>query len=167
VIPIIFAISLLMFPSTILSMFLGGRNDTTIQWFIDIMTPGRSIVGSIFYVLMVMAFTYFYAAIQVNIPELSDNLKKYGSFIPGIRPGRPTQEYLDRVMTRITFAGAVFLAVIGLLQYYQRQITGVTTFSLVGGTSLLIVVGVALDTMQSLESHLVMRNYEGFIKQSR
>jgi preprotein translocase subunit SecY len=167
VIPIIFAISLLMFPSTILSMFLGGRNDTTIQWLIDIMTPGRSVIGSIIYVLMVMAFTYFYAAIQVNIPELSDNLKKYGSFIPGIRPGRPTQEYLDRVMTRITFAGAVFLAFIGLLQYYQRQITGVTTFSLVGGTSLLIVVGVALDTMQSLESHLVMRNYEGFIKQSR
>jgi len=167
VIPIIFAISLLMFPSTILSMFLGGRNDTTVQWFIDFLTPGHSVFGSLLYALMVMAFTYFYAAIQVNIPELSDNLKKYGSFIPGIRPGRPTQEYLDRVMTRITFAGAVFLACIGLLQYYQRQITGVTTFSLVGGTSLLIVVGVALYTMQSLESHLVMRNYEGFIKQSR
>jgi len=167
VIPIIFAISLLMFPSTILSMFLRGRNDTTVQWFIDFLTPGHSVFGSLLYALMVMAFTYFYAAIQVNIPELSDNLKKYGSFIPGIRPGRPTQEYLDRVMTRITFAGAVFLACIGLLQYYQRQITGVTTFSLVGGTSLLIVVGVALDTMQSLESHLVMRNYEGFIKQSR
>src|SRR5205085_8906195 len=123
--------------------------------------------ASLIYAGLIMAFTYFYAAIQINIPELADNLKKYGSFIPGIRPGRPTQEYLDRVMTRITFAGAVFLAVIGILQYYQRQITGVTTFSLVGGTSLLIVVGVALDTMQSLESHLVMRNYEGFIKQSR
>jgi preprotein translocase subunit SecY len=114
-----------------------------------------------------MAFTYFYAAIQINIPELSDNLKKYGSFIPGIRPGRPTQEYLDRVLTRITFAGAVFLTVIGLMQYYTNDITGVQTFSLVGGTSLLIVVGVELDTMQSLESHLVMRNYEGFIKQVR
>jgi len=167
VIPIIFAISLLMFPSTILSMFLGGPNEATVQWWIDFMTPGHSPFASLIYALMVMAFTYFYAAIQVNIPELSDNLKKYGSFIPGIRPGRPTQEYLDRVMTRITFAGAVFLAVIGLLQYYQRQLTGVTTFSLVGGTSLLIVVGVALDTMQSLESHLVMRNYEGFIKQAR
>jgi preprotein translocase subunit SecY len=167
VIPIIFAISLLMFPSTILSMFLGGKYEAQVQGIIDFLTPGHSVFASLLYALMIMAFTYFYAAIQVNIPELSDNLKKYGSFIPGIRPGRPTQEYLDRVMTRITFAGAVFLAVVGILQYYQRQLTGVTTFSLVGGTSLLIVVGVALDTMQSLESHLVMRNYEGFIKQSR
>jgi preprotein translocase subunit SecY len=167
VIPIIFAISLLMFPSTILSMFLGGKYEAQAQWLIDFLTPGQSVFASLLYALMIMGFTYFYAAIQVNIPELSDNLKKYGSFIPGIRPGRPTQEYLDRVMTRITFAGAVFLAVIGLLQYYQRQLTGVTTFSLVGGTSLLIVVGVALDTMQSLEAHLVMRNYEGFIKQAR
>jgi preprotein translocase subunit SecY len=148
-------------------MFLGGKNDVMVNNIINFLTPGGSVFASLLYALMVMAFTYFYAAIQVNIPELSDNLKKYGSFIPGIRPGRPTQEYLDRVMTRITFAGAVFLAVIGLLQYYQRQLTGVTTFSLVGGTSLLIVVGVALDTMQSLESHLVMRNYEGFIKQAR
>jgi preprotein translocase subunit SecY len=167
VIPIIFAISLLMFPTTILQMFLGRGNDALVQRLMDFFTPGQSVFASVVYALMIMAFTYFYAAIQVNIPELSDNLKKYGSFVPGIRPGRPTQEYLDRVMTRITFAGAVFLAVIGLLQYYQRQLTGVTTFSLVGGTSLLIVVGVALDTMQSLESHLVMRNYEGFIKQSR
>ena len=105
--------------------------------------PGQSIAASVFYALLIMAFTYFYAAIQINIPELSDNLKKYGSFIPGIRPGRPTQEYLDRVLTRITFAGAAIpdhhrLDAI----LHDHQITGVTTFSLVGGTSLLIVVGV-------------------------
>jgi len=169
VIPIIFAISLLMFPATIASWFFGAplpysRWAHTVS---DVFQPGRSVFGSIAYAALIMIFTYFYAAIQINIPELADNLKKYGSFIPGIRPGRPTQEYLDRVMTRITFAGAVFLTVIGLMQYYTRQITGVQTFSLVGGTSLLIVVGVALDTMQSLESHLVMRNYEGFIKQVR
>jgi preprotein translocase subunit SecY len=168
VIPIIFAISLMMFPPTIASYF--QRHPTlgdAATWVSNFFTPGQSVFASILYALLIMVFTYFYAAIQVNIPELTDNLKKYGSFIPGIRPGRPTQEYLDRVMTRITFAGAIFLAVIGVVQYYTRQLTGVSTFSLVGGTSLLIVVGVALDTMQNLESHLVMRNYEGFIKQVR
>jgi preprotein translocase subunit SecY len=129
-------------------------------------TPGHNHVASLIYAGLIMAFTYFYAAIQVNIPELTENLKKYGSFIPGIRPGRPTQEYLDRVLTRITFAGALFLSVIGLVQYYIPRITGISTFTLVGGTSLLIAVGVALDFMQNLESHLVMRNYEGFIRRS-
>lgn len=169
VMPIIFAISLLLFPATIASWFFNMPRPYSgwAHWLADAVQPGRSWIASIAYAMLIMAFTYFYAAVQINIPELSDNLKKYGSFIPGIRPGRPTQEYLDRVMTRITFAGAVFLSVIGLMQYYTRQITGVQTFSLVGGTSLLIVVGVALDTMQSLESHLVMRNYEGFIKQVR
>ena len=170
VMPIIFAISLLMFPATIAGWFKGAAApgsgsanfwDSVIQW----TTPGVSTPASVVYTLLIFAFTYFYAAIQVNIPELSENLKKYGSFIPGIRPGRETQKYLDRVMTRITFAGAIFLAFVGLVQYYTRDITGVSTFSIVGGTSLLIVVGVALDFMQNLESHLVMRNYEGFIKQ--
>jgi preprotein translocase subunit SecY len=167
VIPIIFAISLLMFPATIASWFQNGPYAQYAQWVVAFFSPGQHWFASVLYAALIVVFTYFYAAIQVNIPELSDNLKKYGSFIPGIRPGRPTQEYLDRVMTRITFAGAVFLAVIGTVQYYTRQITGVSNFSLIGGTSLLIVVGVALDTMQSLESHLVMRNYEGFIKQAR
>jgi len=98
---------------------------------------------------------------------LADDLKKYGSFIPGIRPGKPTMEYLDRVMTRITLAGALFLAVIALMQYWIPAITGTDKaggFTLVGGTSLLIVVGVALDTMQAIEAQLLMRNYEGFIR---
>jgi preprotein translocase subunit SecY len=171
VMPIIFAISLLMFPATIASYFInpmdassiGSRVGRFVQGFL---TPGQNHFASFLYAVMIMAFTYFYAAITINIPELTENLKKYGSFIPGIRPGRPTQEYLDRVMTRITFAGALFLAVIGLVQYYIPAITRISTFSLVGGTSLLIVVGVALDTMQNLEAHLVMRNYEGFIRQS-
>jgi preprotein translocase subunit SecY len=158
-----------MFPATIASWFFNAPPPYNgwARGVANLMQPGQSVFASVIYGMLIMAFTYFYAAIQINIPELSDNLKKYGSFIPGIRPGRPTQEYLDRVMTRITFAGAVFLTAIGLMQYYTNQITGVQTFSLVGGTSLLIVVGVALDTMQSLESHLVMRHYEGFIKQVR
>jgi preprotein translocase subunit SecY len=173
VMPIIFAISLLMFPATIAGYFVSNDPahaqsfaNKAALWIRDFFTPGQSHVASVLYALLILAFTYFYAAITINIPELTENLKKYGSFIPGIRPGRPTQEYLDRVLTRITFAGALFLAVIGLIQYYIPDITRVQTFSLVGGTSLLIVVGVALDTMQNLEAHLTMRNYEGFIKQS-
>lgn len=169
VMPIIFAISLMMFPATIASYinrpsepnsFLSQLSRFVIHW----TTPGQNHVASLMYALLILAFTYFYAAITINIPELTDNLKKYGSFIPGIRPGRPTQEYLDRVLTRITFAGAAFLAVIGLVQYYIPAITGIRTFSLVGGTSLLIVVGVALDSMQNLEAHLVQSSYEGFIR---
>jgi preprotein translocase subunit SecY len=169
VIPIIFAISLLLFPATIASWFVNNKDAAgwttrlakgVMEW----TTPGQSWLASLVYAGLIFAFTYFYAAIQINLPELTENLKKYGSFIPGIRPGRPTQDYLDRVVTRITFAGAAFLSVIGLLQYYTGTITRVTTFTLVGGTSLLIVVGVALDTMRNLESHLVMRNYEGFIR---
>lgn len=184
VIPIIFAISIVMFPATIASYIRNPMDPTAWQsqiagWVITFLSPGGAPtitlpfvgwivpfpLGSMMYAALIFAFTYFYAAIQMNIPELADNLKKQGSYIRGVRPGRPTQEYLDRVVTRITFAGAAFLTIVGLLQYYTRQITGVMTFSLVGGTSLLIVVGVALDTMQNLESHLVMRNYEGFIRQ--
>jgi preprotein translocase subunit SecY len=91
-------------------------------------------------------------------------MKKNGSYVPGIRPGRPTADYLDRVLTRITLPGAIFLGIIALLQYYVPSITQVRSFTLVGGTSLLIVVGVALETMQQIEAHLVMRHYEGFIK---
>jgi preprotein translocase subunit SecY len=171
VMPIIFAISLMMFPATIAS-YINRPSDPNSFWsvlsrgVIYWTTPGQNHVASVMYALLILAFTYFYAAITINIPELTDNLKKYGSFIPGIRPGRPTQEYLDRVLTRITFAGALFLAVIGLVQYYIPNLTGIRTFSLVGGTSLLIVVGVALDTMQNLEALLVQRSYGGFIRKS-
>jgi preprotein translocase subunit SecY len=172
VMPIIFAISLLMFPATIASYFIRPGQPGFGPWLAQqvvawLTPPGRFYIASLIYALLIMAFTYFYAAIMINISELTDNLKKYGSFIPGIRPGRPTHEYLDRVLTRITFAGALFLASIGLVQYFVPMVTQIETFTLVGGTSLLIVVGVAQDTMQNLESHLVMRNYEGFIRQQR
>ncbi len=170
VIPIIFALSLLTIPLTI-AQFVPPGNwlhkglNILIRW----LQPGLSgpgMVASLLYAGFIIAFTYFYTAVTINIPEMTENLKKWGSFIPGIRPGRPTQEYLDRVMTRITLAGAIFLAVIALLQYYAPALTRLpnTGFSLYGGTSLLIVVGVALETMRHIEAHLVMRNYEGFIK---
>lgn len=171
VIPIIFAMSLVMIPMTIAGIlppgtFLHGVFD----WLAKLLspyTPGwRGYAAAVIYGMLIMLFTYFYTAVTMNIPEITENLKKWGSFIPGIRPGKPTQEYLDRVMTRITLAGAVFLAAIALMQYYSPGLTGIQSgaFSLYGGTSLLIVVGVALETMQSIEAHLMMRHYEGFIK---
>lgn len=161
VIPIIFAISIQMLPAT-LSQFVG--RGTWFETFASKAMPGGSWWAAVVYTAMIIFFTYFYTAVTFNVPEVADNLKKYGSFIPGIRPGKPTLEYLDRVMSRITLAGAVFLSIIALMQYITPQLTGITSFQLAGGTSLLILVGVALETMQAVEAHLLMRHYEGFIK---
>jgi preprotein translocase subunit SecY len=166
VIPIIFAIAVIMLPGQI-TQFMGGLQDPwggymrTLARFFN---PGETWVASAFYFLLVVFFTYFYTAVSFNVADVSDNLKKYGSFIPGIRPGRPTERHLDRILSRITLAGALFLGIIALLSYYVDDITGVSSFTIVGGTSLLILVGVALDTVQQIEAHLVMRQYEGFIK---
>ncbi|MHB0999746.1 MAG: preprotein translocase subunit SecY [Armatimonadota bacterium] len=165
VIPIIFAISIQLFPLTI-AKFVGTTSwfGAKFNAFADALQPGNNPIAALVYALFIVGFTYFYTAVTFNVADVAENLKKYGSFIPGIRPGKPTVEYLDKVMTRITLAGAIFLSIIALLQYWTPQLTGVTSFYLVGGTSLLIVVGVALETMQGIESHLLMRNYEGFIK---
>jgi preprotein translocase subunit SecY len=165
VIPIIFAISMMMFPSQILRVF--PQSTGLWGWLkthADMMIPGNSWWASLIYVLLIIIFTYFYTAVIMNVNDMADNLKKYGNYIPGIRPGKPTFEYLDRVVSRITLAGAVFLAGIALVQYIAPALTGVSSFNLVGGTSLLIVVGVAIETMQAVEAQLLMRNYEGFIK---
>ena len=165
VIPIIFAMSLMLLPATIASMLpmeTGGM--AKLKYYMDMLRPGTNPLSTLFYALMVVAFTYFYTAMVMNVQDMADNLKKYGNYIPGIRPGKPTHEYLERVISRITLAGAVFLAVIAVLQYIIPSITGFQTFTLVGGTSLLIIVGVAIETMQAIEAQLLMRNYEGFIK---
>lgn len=166
VIPIIFALSLQLFPLTI-AQFL-GKSDAwyavAVKWLANVLSPDKHWYAALIYAGVIIFFTYFYTAVSFNVPDVADNLKKYGSFIPGIRPGKPTLEYIDKIMTRITLAGALFLALIALLQYWGPTITGIHTFRLVGGTSLLIVVGVALETMQAIEAHLLMRHYEGFIK---
>ncbi len=164
VIPIIFAISMMMFPAQILQAIPALKNSIVLRWAYAAF-PGSSWWGSILYVVLIIIFTYFYTAVIMNVHDMADNLKKYGNYIPGIRPGKPTFEYLDRVVSRITLAGAVFLAGIALTQYIAPALTGVSSFTLVGGTSLLIVVGVAIETMQAIEAQLLMRNYEGFIKQ--
>ena len=166
VIPIIFAIAIALLPAQIAQFMSGaegrlGEIMTKLAGFFD---PGGHWVASAFYFLMVIFFTYFYTAVTFNVADVSDNLKKYGSFIPGIRPGRPTERHLDKVLSRITLAGALFLGAIALLSFYVPKITGVQTFTVVGGTSLLILVGVALDTLRQIEAHLVMRQYQGFIR---
>jgi preprotein translocase subunit SecY len=168
VIPIIFAISLVLFPAQILSTVPGDTGFIgTLKYWANLLSPSVDHWWSLlFYAILIVLFTYFYTAVIMNVQDMADNLKKYGNYIPGIRPGKPTFDYLDRVVSRITLAGAIFLAIVALIQYIAPAITGVTSFSLVGGTSLLIVVGVAIETMQAIEAQLLMRNYEGFIRQS-
>jgi preprotein translocase subunit SecY len=160
VIPVIFAISFLITPQTIGSFF--GSNDvtTTIQNIFDYTKP----VGMIIYVALIVAFTYFYAFIQVNPEQVADNLKKQGGYIPGIRPGKNTQDYLTNVLYRLTFVGAIFLSAVAVLPVFFIQFAGLPPAAQIGGTSLLIVVGVALETMKQLEAQLVKRHYKGFMK---
>ncbi|HEY3374861.1 MAG TPA: preprotein translocase subunit SecY [Candidatus Aquicultor sp.] len=161
VIPIIFASSVLIFPATILQMFKGGFS-TTVTRLLD---PSGAIYLSL-YALLVIFFTYFYTAIIFNPIDISDNMKKYGGFIPGVRPGKPTAGYLDRVLTRITLPGAFFLALIAIIPQILGKFLNIPFFQggNFGGTSLLIIVGVALETMRQIESQLLMRHYEGFLK---
>lgn len=168
VIPIIFAISLQLFPAQLVSAIPSKPGDwlSNLKTIFNSFSPGQSGWAMLAYVILIIVFTYFYTAVVMNVQDMSDNLKKYGNYIPGIRPGKPTFDYLDRVVSRITLAGAVFLAVIATVQYIAPVLTGVTSFNLIGGTSLLIVVGVAIETMQAIEAQLLMRNYEGFIKHS-
>ncbi|MDU1131056.1 preprotein translocase subunit SecY [Veillonella sp.] len=158
VIPIIFASSVLMFPVTI-AQFIDNE---FVHKIADLFTWGTPL-QTVLYALLIFIFTYFYTAISINITDMADNMKKYGGFIPGIRAGKPTADYVDNVMTRITLAGAVFLAVVAIIPNFLGSITGVQGVYF-GGTALLIVVGVALDTMQQIESLMVTRHYKGFVK---
>lgn len=160
VIPVIFAISFLIAPQTIATFFGNGKVTSTIHYIFDYTKP----VGMSIYVALIIAFSYFYAFVQVNPEQLSDNLKKQGGYIPGIRPGKNTQDYLTRVLYRLTFAGSIFLAVVAVLPVFFVDIAGLPPSSRIGGTSLLIIVGVALETMKQLETQLVKRHYKGFIK---
>ena len=158
VIPIIFASSVLMFPVTI-AQFIDNEY---VHKAADLFTWGTPVQTAL-YALLIFIFTYFYTAISINITDMADNMKKYGGFIPGIRAGKPTADYVDNVMTKITLAGAVFLAVVAIIPNFLGSITGVQGVYF-GGTALLIVVGVALDTMQQIESLMVTRHYKGFVK---
>jgi preprotein translocase subunit SecY len=157
VIPVIFAASLMAFPPTVGQLLHTHWS----QQIADFFSPSgwHYILGE---ALLIIVFTYFYTAVTFNPVDQADNLKKYGGFIPGVRPGRPTAEFLDRILARLTFPGALYLAAVAVLPAIVYARTGVT-FNF-GGTSIIIVIGVALDTMKQLEAQLMMRNYEGFLK---
>jgi preprotein translocase subunit SecY len=166
VIPIIFAVSILLFPQQLASYFTSSeipivRDIAT--WIVNFFNP-RSPIYILAYFLLTMGFTYFYTAFTFKPDETAEQLRKNGGFIPGIRPGRPTQDYLARVVTRITFAGALFLAIVAVSpSLLGLVLPDLATLGL-GGTSLLIVVSVVVETMKQIEAQLMMRNYEGFIR---
>ncbi|MCB1074430.1 MAG: preprotein translocase subunit SecY [Simkania sp.] len=165
VIPVIFASSLLMFPATI-AQFIGRGNwlSNVVMW----LSPGSWVYTTLF-VLLIMFFTYFWTATQFHPEQIASDMKKNGAFIPGIRQGKPTQEFLESTMNRITLAGSVFLAFIAILPTLVGKILGVdaSISHFFGGTSLLILVGVVLDTTKQIESHLLMKRYDGFMKKGR
>jgi preprotein translocase subunit SecY len=184
VIPVIFASSILAFPATIAQMFKGAWAESFTQQ-LNIGMP----LYNLLYVVGIIFFAYFYTAIIFNPDDVAENMRKYGGFIPGIRPGKRTAEYIDTILTRITLAGAIYLAIIAILPQWlmngfkvapipfigdwldaslPKFITeGMNVQFYFGGTSLLIVVGVAMDTVQQVESQLIMRHYDGFMKKAR
>lgn len=160
VIPVIFAVAFLVAPRTI-AIFFGSNSVTNwIQNTFDYTKP----VGMIIYVILIAAFTYFYAFVQVNPEKIAENLNNQGAYIPGIRPGNDTQSYLTRVLYRLTFVGAIFLVVISILPILIMNFMKLPATVQIGGTSIIIVVGVALETMKQLEAQLVKRHYKGFMK---
>ena len=162
VIPPIFASSILLLPVTAMSFNAGSGGP---GWLMDVtalLGRGQPLYMAL-YISAIVFFAFFYTSIVFSPADTADNLKKNGGFIPGIRPGQPTQEYLNRVILRITWGGALFLGVIAIIPFFVTELTGVRALTL-SSTSLLIMVGVALDTMRQLEAQLLMRNYEGFIR---
>ena len=171
VMPIIFAVAILLFPSTILSLV--GQANLPAGWVQDMVMVLNKIFnpsGATYYAIyffMIVALTFFYASIMPNMQpkEIADNLKKYGSSIPGVKPGRPTAEALDKILTKTTFIGAMGLGIIALVPAFASYITGITTLQGIGATSLIIMVGVALDLINQVKTHLLARNYESFLKE--
>lgn len=160
VIPPIFASSIIAFPATITGFF----ETPWVKAIGDQLAPG-SLMYTLLYVGLIIFFCFFYTAVVLNPVDMADNMKKYGGFIPGIRPGQRTSDYIYTVLTRITFAGAIYLAIVCVIPEFMIYKLNMPFYF--GGTSLLIVIGVGLDTAQQIESHMLMRNYEGFLAKGR
>lgn len=161
VIPIIFAQSIIMFPTTLANFF---RGNAIANWITEVFAPGGA-VYLISYALLIIFFAFFYTSVVINPQDMSENMKKYGGFIPGLRPGKQTKDYIDRVISRITLPGAVFFALVAVVPIIVIDITRIPVYF--GGTSILITVGVILETVSQIESYLLMRSYEGFMKKGR
>jgi len=168
-IPLIFAMSLMIFPGTVATYFANPAGEDPnfanhiMNWFSPNAAMPIGLVYWVLYFLLVVGFAFFYTMVIFEQMDLARTLQRQGGFVPGVRPGKPTTEYLSRVMNRITWGGALFLAVVAVLPFIGQQITGIASLGL-SSTGMLIVVGVALDTMKQIEAQLTMRRYEGFIK---
>ena len=164
VMPIIFAQAIMFLPSTLFSFFPNNEFIQTLAGYFSY----TSVTYSIIYFFIIVFFTYFYTAIAFNPQEVAENMKKQGGFVPGIRPGKPTAEFIDNILTKITLPGSIFLGIVAILPAFVSRMGVSPSFaSFFGGTSLLIMVGVALDTLQQVESHLLMRHYDGFMKSGK
>lgn len=165
VMPIIFAQSIMFVPNTVLSFFPNA------EWAVSLshLFSDRSFFYAVVYSIIIIFFTYFYTAIAFNPRDVADNIKKQSGFIPGVRPGKQTAEYIDAILTRITLPGSIFLAVVAILPVFVSNVLNITSLfaSFFGGTSLLIIIGVALDTLQQIESYLLVRHYDGFMKSGK
>ena len=165
-IPLIFAFSIMILPATVASYMADPTSTSFFAGVANFFSRNLSPQGAtywIFVFILVVVFAFFYTLVVYQQQNLADNLQKNGGFIPGIRPGRPTSDYLNRVIIRITWGGAIFLGIVAVLPFFATQITDIRAISL-SSASLLIMVGVALDTLRQLEAQLMMRNYEGFLK---
>jgi preprotein translocase subunit SecY len=166
-IPLIFAMSLMIFPGTIASYFVDPVNPNFANIIVDWFSPSSPLPIGLFYwvvyFLLVIGFAFFYTMVIFEQMNLAQTLQRQGGFIPGVRPGKPTTDYLNRVINRITWGGALFLAIVAIIPFFVREITGIAALTL-SSTGILIVVGVALDTMKQIEAQLTMRRYEGFLK---
>jgi len=164
VMPIIFAQSIMFIPQTILTFFPESEFMATLSGYFQY----TSFTYSLFYAILIVFFTYFYTAIAFNPKDVAENMQKQGGFIPGIRPGKHTSDFIDNILTKITLPGSIFLAIVAILPAFVSRFQVTPSFAqFFGGTSLLIMVGVALDTLQQLESHLLMRHYDGFMKSGK
>jgi preprotein translocase subunit SecY len=165
VMPIIFAQAIMFIPVTLLQMISGGENPSAL---LIALSDNTSIVYNCVFAFLIIAFTYFYTAITMNPVQMAEDMKRNNGFIPGVRPGHDTAEYLDQIMSRLTFPGSIFLALIACMPAFAGLLNVSQEFAqFFGGTSLLILVGVVLDTLQQIESHLLMRHYDGLLSSGR
>jgi len=163
VIPVIFAISLVIFPSTIAQFWVDQSRTGIANWIYENFQPSAGL-GMLLYAVLIIGFTYFYTFVQINPVQMAENMRKNGGYIPGIRPGKNTEVYITRTLNRLTLAGALFLMAISILPFFFSKLANLPQQIYIGGTSLLIVIGVALDTMKQIESQMIKRHYQGFIK---
>ncbi|WP_429844520.1 preprotein translocase subunit SecY [Brevibacillus sp. FIR094] len=163
VIPVIFAVSLVMFPSTLAQFWVDASGQGFANWIYQNFQVNKPL-GMTLYAILILGFTYFYTFVQINPVQMAENMRKNGGYIPGIRPGKNTEVFITRTLNRLTLAGALFLMLIAILPFFFGSIANLPQSIFIGGTSLLIVVGVCLDTMKQIESQMIKRHYQGFIK---